>query len=172
MSSKLQLTLALLKPDVIAQPYVAHEIRHLILKNNFYFVRSKNIHLKRHDAEQFYAEHKGKFFYERLVGYMSSGPISSHILARFDAIQGWRELMGPTKVFKTVYSNPDSIRGRFGLTDTRNCTHGADSEVSASNEIAYFFPNFDEAKWFSSEELAFRQNKVVFNEEQWLHIPH
>lgn len=33
--------------------------------------------------------------------------------------------MGPTKVFKTIYSHPNSIRGRFGLTDTRNATHGS-----------------------------------------------
>jgi len=26
---------------------------------------------------------------------------------------------------RTVYENPASIRGMFGLTDTRNCTHGS-----------------------------------------------
>lgn len=33
--------------------------------------------------------------------------------------------MGPTKVYKTKYEAPDTIRGTFGLTDTRNCTHGS-----------------------------------------------
>lgn len=33
--------------------------------------------------------------------------------------------MGPTKVFKAQYSDPDTIRGQFGLSDTRNATHGS-----------------------------------------------
>ena len=38
----------------------------------------------------------------------------------FYGFQDWRALMGPTKVFKTRYSDPETIRGQFGLTDTRN----------------------------------------------------
>lgn len=33
--------------------------------------------------------------------------------------------MGPTKVFRARHSDPDSIRGAYGLTDTRNTTHGS-----------------------------------------------
>lgn len=33
--------------------------------------------------------------------------------------------MGPTKVYKTKYEAPHTIRGMFGLTDTRNSTHGS-----------------------------------------------
>lgn len=49
----------------------------------------------------------------------------AYILAREDAIRHWRELMGPTKVFRARYTSPASIRGQFGLTDTRNTTHGS-----------------------------------------------
>merc|ERR1719341_1140319 len=87
----------------------------MIIENNFLVVRSKILNLPRSRAEQFYAEHKEKFFYTRLVTFMSSGPCQPLILARQQAITGWRELMGPTKVFKTRYSHPDSIRGRFEL---------------------------------------------------------
>lgn len=48
-----------------------------------------------------------------------------HILAKVNAIQDWRQLMGPTKVYHTIFTHPDSIRGMFGLTDTRNATHGS-----------------------------------------------
>lgn len=54
-----------------------------------------------------------------------SGPIHAHILAHPEAIQLWRKIMGPTKSFVTQYEAPDTIRGSFGLTDTRNCTHGS-----------------------------------------------
>lgn len=54
----------------------------------------------------------------------------------------WRQLLGPTKVFKTIYSHPESIRGLFGLTDTRNACHGSDSPESAVHEIRKIFPDF------------------------------
>lgn len=48
-----------------------------------------------------------------------------YILARENAILKWRELMGPTKVFKAKLTHPDTIRGKYGITDTRNATHGS-----------------------------------------------
>ena len=70
----------------------------MIVNENFLIVRSKYLSLTRSRAEEFYAEHKGKFFYNRLVTYMSSGRCQPLILARGEAIAHWRQLMGPTKV--------------------------------------------------------------------------
>lgn len=69
------------------------------------------------------------------------------MLAGDNAITKWRTLMGPTKVFKTIFSHPESIRGQFGLTDTRNACHGSDSTKSARREIEIFFPEFDTNGW-------------------------
>jgi hypothetical protein len=33
--------------------------------------------------------------------------------------------MGPTKVYHAQFTAPYSIRGRFGLSDTRNAVHGS-----------------------------------------------
>lgn len=49
------------------------------------------------------------------------------ILGRENAILKWREIMGPTKVARAQITHPDTIRGRYGLTDTRNATHGSGS---------------------------------------------
>ena len=38
--------------------------------------------------------------------------------------------MGPTRVFQARHVAPDSIRGSFGLTDTRNTTHGSGESAS------------------------------------------
>ncbi len=100
----LELTLAIIKPDVVAHPRRCQEIKQVILENKFYFVRSQEKRLLRSEAERFYAIHKGRFFFNRLVGFMSSGPLSVHILARHDAIAHWRHLMGPTKTFRSVQS--------------------------------------------------------------------
>lgn len=80
----------------------------------------------------------------------SSGPIEVLVLAGDNAITKWRSLMGPTKVFKTIFSHPESIRGQFGLSDTRNACHGSDSTESAKREIEIFFPEFDANKWLNA----------------------
>ena len=74
--------------------------------------------------------------------FIFSGPTVVLILERENAIQKWRELLGPTKVFKAIHSHPDSIRGLFGLSDTRNACHGSDSPESVRTEIAKVFPDF------------------------------
>ncbi|XP_012883544.1 PREDICTED: nucleoside diphosphate kinase 6 [Dipodomys ordii] len=154
----LQLTLALLKPDVVAHPLILEAIHQQILNNKFLIVRMKELLWKREDCQRFYQDFAGRFFYQRLVEFMASGPIRAYILAHKDAIQLWRTLMGPTRVFRARYTAPDSIRGSFGLTDTRNTTHGSDSALSASREIAAFFPEFSEARWYEEEEPRLRSS--------------
>jgi len=153
--NNLQLTLAILKPDITRVPFNLINVRQMILDREFMVVRSKSLELSRSDAERFYSEHEGKFFYNRLVTYMSSGTCHAHILARQDAIAEWRRLMGPTKVTKTRYEQPDTIRGMFGLTDTRNTSHGSDSDENALKEIAFFFPEFDKNDFYSNEAPEF-----------------
>ena len=127
--SKLHLTLAIFKPDLTIRPFSLEHVRHLLIKNDFIVIKSKQEHLSKNKVKEFYKEHEGKFFYNRLVTYMSSGESHIHILGREnEAIKTWRTLMGPTKVFKTRYDQPESIRGQFGLTDTRNSSHGSDSD--------------------------------------------
>ena len=60
-----QLTLAILKPDITRVPFNLAAVRQMILERDFLVVRSKFIDLTRADAERFYAEHEGKFFYNR-----------------------------------------------------------------------------------------------------------
>uniref|UniRef100_A0A663M237 Nucleoside diphosphate kinase n=1 Tax=Athene cunicularia TaxID=194338 RepID=A0A663M237_ATHCN len=88
------------------------------------------------------------------------GPMWAYILAHENAVPLWRSLMGPTKVFRARNNVPDSIRGAYGLTDTRNTTHGSDSPASASREIAFFFPEFNEQLWYQQEEPRLRCGQV------------
>jgi len=173
-SSKLQLTLAILKPDITRVPCNLATVREMILDRNFWVVRSRFVDLRRRDAERFYAEHEGKFFYNRLVTYMSSGTCHAHILARPDAIAQWRQLMGPTKVIKTRFEQPDTIRGMFGLTDTRNTCHGSDSDENALKEIAFFFPEFDAKVFFQYEAPEFirrsEESSLEVDESAFVHV--
>ncbi|XP_053885434.1 nucleoside diphosphate kinase 6 isoform X1 [Malaclemys terrapin pileata] len=124
----LQLTLAMLKPDAVAHPLVLEAVHETILNNKFLIVRTKELMWRREDSQRFYQEHSGRFFYQRLVEFMASGPMRAYILAHEDAVARWRSLMGPTKVYRARNTAPDSIRGAYGLTDTRNTTHGSGSK--------------------------------------------
>ncbi|KAL1782344.1 hypothetical protein HispidOSU_022875 [Sigmodon hispidus] len=165
----LQLTLALIKPDAVAHPLILEAVHQQILSNKFFIVRKRELRWKKEDCQRFYQEHEGRFFYQRLVEFMTSGPIQAYILAHKDAIQLWRTLMGPTRVFRARHMAPDSIRGSLGLTDTRNTTHGSDSVVSASREIAAFFPDFSEQRWYEKEEPQLRRGPVCYSPEEGIH---
>ncbi|KAM6915207.1 nucleoside diphosphate kinase 6 [Xenentodon cancila] len=168
-SRVLQLTLAVIKPDAAAHPLIMEALHQRILDNNFIIVRCKDLVWRRQDSEMFYAEHSGRFFYQRLVEFMSSGPMRAYILAREDAIRHWRELMGPTKVFRARYTSPDSIRAQFGLTDTRNTTHGSDSPESAQREIRFFFSDFKAQEWMEKEEPLFRSGNARYDHQHQIH---
>lgn len=164
----LQLTLAVVKPDAVAHPLILEALHQKILKN-FIIVRKKDLMWRTEESEQFYAEHAGRFFYQRLVEFMSSGPMRAYILAREDAITHWRGMMGPTKVFRARFTSPDTLRGQYGLTDTRNTTHGSDSIKSAKREISFFFPEFNADEWMLREEPRFRLGLTEYNEERQIH---
>lgn len=70
-----QLTLALIKPDILPLNYTStvklDQILAILNKNQFEVLTSKELHLSKEQAELFYEEHRGKFFYQRLVSFMT-----------------------------------------------------------------------------------------------------
>ena len=109
-SSPLQLTLAILKPDLVQHPPNLQKVHQMIVDEKFLIVRSKYLSLSRSRAEDFYAEHEGKFFYPRLYNYVRSGPLIALALEGDDVIGRWRRLIGPTKVSKVKFEQPDCLR--------------------------------------------------------------
>jgi nucleoside-diphosphate kinase len=102
---------------------------------------------------------------------MSSGDFIALILARRDAIGKWRELIGPTRVYRTKVEAPNTIRGLYGLTDTRNSVHGSDSLENAIKEIEFIFTDFDYHQWLEVDEPYFREDKLTYDSELSIHIP-
>lgn len=78
--------------------------------------------------------------------------------------------MGPTKTYQAQYTEPNSIRGMFGLSDTRNATHGSDSPESVSREIAIFFQDFDVDRWYRNEQVFYRSEKLRFDPTSFVHV--
>lgn len=163
----------------------------MIIEEGFKVVRSRRKLITQVEAELFYADHKGKFFYNRLLTFMCSGPSDIHILAGHDAISKWRKLMGPTKVYQAQFDAPNTIRGMYGLSDTRNATHGSgndikhalnslnvkissltvsDSPESVAREISIFFKDFDIKLWLENEEIFYNLGKLTFDPSSFIHV--
>ncbi|KAI9303350.1 nucleoside diphosphate kinase, partial [Cunninghamella echinulata] len=131
-------TLALIKPDAM-QANHQDAILEKINTSGYTIVDKKQVHLSLHQAELFYHEHENKPFYKDLTQWMSSGPIYALILEKENAIQDWRNLMGPTDSNKAREINPDSIRALFGTDGSQNATHGSDSAISFQREVNIIF---------------------------------
>ena len=87
-------------------------------------------------AQKHYEEHIGKPFYDRLIKYITSGPIVAMVLEGQNVVRGARKLMGCT--------NPNdaedgSIRATYAQTMEENIIHGSDSPESAEREIGIYF---------------------------------
>lgn len=128
-------TLSILKPDAVARNVIG-EIVSRFEKAGLRIVAARMTRLSAAEAAGFYAEHEGKPFYEKLLEYMSSGPLVLQVLEGEDAIAVNRRLMGATDPVK---ADPGTIRADFAESLDANAVHGSDSPSSAAREIAYFF---------------------------------
>jgi len=135
----LEKTYAMIKPNAVAAGS-EQSILQMAEDAGFTIIAKEYMQLTPERAGAFYGEHMGKPFYEKLVGFMSSGPIMALALAKTNAIQEWRDLMGPTNSEKPREEAPNSIRAKFGIDNTQNATHGSDSPTSAARELKFFFP--------------------------------
>lgn len=135
----MQQTLSIIKPDATRRNLIGTIIQRLE-SAHFHIVGMKMVHLNRTQAEGFYAEHKGKPFFDGLVSFMTSGPVVLIVLEGDEVIEKYRELMGTT--------NPDTaaagtLRHDYAESMQFNSVHGSDSVASAAREIAYFFAESD-----------------------------
>jgi nucleoside-diphosphate kinase len=138
-------TLSIIKPNGVSNNLIGTFIARFE-KAGLKVVAIKMLKLDRERADAFYAEHRGKHFYEALTTFMSSGPVIVQVLEGENAISKHRELMGATDPQKAA---PGSIRSDFssittGITD--NIIHGSDAVDTAKREISFFF---DAAEIFS-----------------------
>ncbi|KAG2386654.1 hypothetical protein C9374_002398 [Naegleria lovaniensis] len=139
---QIQKTLALIKPEAVAKGY-EEEIMERIVDEGFTIVRWDKMHLPEEKVQMFYREHEGKEFFPKLVEYISSGPLIVLVLAKYNAVQAWRELIGPTDVELAKISNPRCLRALYGTNKTYNACHGSSDPESARREIKFFYPNIN-----------------------------
>ena len=67
------------------------------------------MHMTPEQTSDFYAEHYGRLYFPSLVAFMSSAPIVALMLARTEAVKGWRHLIGPTNSVTARETRPDRL---------------------------------------------------------------
>ena len=128
-------TFIIIKPNAVASGLIG-EVLHRYETARFRLVAMKALQASRERMEEFYAEHKGQYFFERLVGFMTSGPIVVAVLSGENVIAGARAINGATDPTKAA---PGTIRQAFAPTMNANIVHSSDSPESAAREIAFWF---------------------------------
>ncbi|MFB6619193.1 nucleoside-diphosphate kinase [Streptomyces sp. NPDC085524] len=132
-----QRTLVILKPDAVRRGLIGEIIGRIERKAGWTIPALELRTLDQETLEAHYGEHKGKPFYEPLMGFMASGPVVVLVVEGERAIEGVRQLAGPTD---PIAAAPGSIRGDFGSIVRENLIHASDSEESAERELKLFFP--------------------------------
>lgn len=134
-------SLVLVKPDGFARGLTG-EVLARIERKGYRLAALAILTPTREQLAAHYAEHESKPFYEPLVAFMSSGPVTAIVIEGERCIEGFRSLAGATDPTKAA---PGSIRGDFGRDWGKpvqeNIVHGSDAPESAAREIGIWFPS-------------------------------
>ena len=134
-------SLVLVKPDGVQRGLVGEVISRLE-RRGLLLVAAKFMWVPKELAEEHYAVHKEKPFYEGLIRYITSAPVMAMVWEGPQAVIAIRQTMGATKPWEAA---PGTIRHDFALMMGRNLTHASDSPENGEKEAAL---------WFKPQELA------------------
>ena len=135
----LQRTLTIIKPDAVKKNAIG-DIIEQFEKKHFRILAIKMLEISKHQAEQFYAVHAARPFYNSLTDFMSSGPIVVLALEKENAIADLRQLMGATN---PAQAEDGTIRKKYAASIGENAIHGSDGPDTAKSEISYFFSGIE-----------------------------
>jgi nucleoside-diphosphate kinase len=131
----METTLIILKPDAVQRGLMGKIITRFEEKG-LQIVGAKMMQISQDLAATHYADHKGKPFYDGLVGFMTSSPVLVLAIRGVGAIAISRSMMGATFGSK---ADAGTIRGDFGVSNSFNLIHGSDSPEAAQRELGLFF---------------------------------
>ena len=128
-------TFVAIKPDGVKRGLIGKILQRFEDKS-YKIVAIKLMNVTPDIAAKHYEEHFGKPFYEKLIRFITSGPVVAMVIQGNNAIKGIRHIVGST--------NPDdadvgSIRADYSSFSTTNIVHASDSPESAAREISLYF---------------------------------
>jgi nucleoside-diphosphate kinase len=128
-------TLVLVKGDGVRRKLIGEIIRRIEAKD-LDIAGMQLMDVKRELAEEHYAEHREKPFFDELVDFITTTPVVAMRVRGEGAIRVVRSLMGATNPADAA---PGTIRGDLALSMPDNLVHGSDSPESAKRELGLFF---------------------------------
>jgi len=147
-------TLVLIKPDGV-QRLLVGRILGRFEERGLKIVGLKLVRGDRPLAEQHYAIHRGKPFFEGLLDFITSGPLVALVLEGPNAIAMVRTMVGATRPHEAAAG---SIRGDLAVETAQNLVHASDGPETAATELAL---------WFEPEELQAYSREI----DRWVLAP-
>ena len=149
-------TFVAIKPDGVKRGLIG-KILERFENKSYKIIGLKLMNVTPEIAAKHYEEHYGKPFYDKLIKFITMGPIVAMVIEGKNAIKGVRHLVGKT--------NPDeaddgSIRADFSSFSTTNLVHASDCPESAEREMNLYFkeeelcPNYKNMFEIVLEELG------------------
>lgn len=138
-------TFVAVKPDGVQRGLIG-EIVGRFEDRGLKLIGAKLIQIDEATANEHYAEHEDKPFFDDLVEFITSGPTLAMVWEGNDAVRQVRKMMGATSGLE---AEPGTIRGDFGLDLQNNLIHGSDHEDPGANEreIELFFDDDELVEW-------------------------
>lgn len=145
-------TFLMIKPDAVQRNLIGEVITRIESKG-LKLVAAKLYQADEDLAKEHYAEHVEKPFFNKLVNFITSGPVFAMVVEGKDVVEVTRTIVGTTN---PTQASPGTIRGDYGIDLGRNVIHGSDSNESAEREIGL---------WFKESELI----DYKLNNEIWVY---
>ena len=151
-------TLVLFKPKALKNHGSSMMLEGL-LRPSFFFgyeiAELKKLKMTRAQAEEFYAEHRGKPFYQKLVNFMSSNYIVAirieYPVDEPDFIERFRKFVigatDPNKAMRGTMRQLFGAKKEYAEGLPSNGVHASDSRESAARELSFFFTDFVAWTW-------------------------
>jgi nucleoside-diphosphate kinase len=131
----LNYTFSIIKPDAFNSGKAGKIIAHLEAQG-FVLKAARVMQLTTKQAEEFYAVHRGRPFYDELVAFMSSAPCLPFVLQQENAVVALREAIGATDPAEAAAG---TVRKLYAESKGKNAIHASDSDENAVREARFFF---------------------------------
>jgi nucleoside-diphosphate kinase len=144
----LERSLVILKPDGVQRGLIGDVIGRLE-RRGLRLAAMKFMSVSQTLAEQHYAVHQGKPFYEPLVKYITSGPVVVMAWEGSKAIEAIRQTVGATNPTNAA---PGTIRADLAIDIGRNLIHASDGPETAAFELGLWFKPEELVEWERDDE--------------------
>lgn len=131
-------SLVLIKPDGVEKRLIGKIIK-MYEEDGLKISELKMLKVPKELGMKHYEEHKGKEFFNKLINYITRGPVCAMILEGDNAINRVRKINGATN---PEVAEKGTIRYLYADNMTENCVHASDSNESAIRECNLWFNEY------------------------------